>query len=92
MNKLQIHQHKSIKPTKNFLQKKQGHLGEGTSATMTDKVQTFGRKKTAVAVALVKQGKGNFRVNGLPLDQLTPEILRVKGRMIFGSFVAILGR
>lgn len=43
-----------------------------------DKVQTFGRKKTAVAVALVKSGKGNFRVNGLPLDQLTPEILRTK--------------
>lgn len=45
---------------------------------MTDRVQTFGRKKTAVAVCLVKQGKGQFRVNGMPLDTLTPEILRVK--------------
>merc|ERR1719231_2110423 len=44
----------------------------------TDRVQTFGRKKTAVAVALVKRGKGSFRVNGMPIDSLTPEILRIK--------------
>lgn len=45
---------------------------------MTDKVQTFGRKKNAVAVCLVKKGRGQIRVNGLPLDQLQPQELRVK--------------
>ncbi len=49
----------------------------------SDRVQTFGRKKSAVAVALIKQGKGNFRVNGLPVDSLTPEIMRVKGTAQF---------
>lgn len=47
--------------------------------SLSDRVQTFGRKKTAVAVALVKSGKGQFRINGMPLDSLTPEILRIKG-------------
>mmetsp|Transcript_21069 Transcript_21069/g.33974 ORF Transcript_21069/g.33974 Transcript_21069/m.33974 type:complete len:148 (-) Transcript_21069:66-509(-) len=41
-------------------------------------VQCFGRKKTAVAVALVRNGSGNVRVNGCPLHTVTPDILRVK--------------
>ena len=45
---------------------------------MTEKVQTFGRKKTAVAVALVKEGSGQFRINGMPLDSISPEMLRIK--------------
>jgi small subunit ribosomal protein S16e len=49
---------------------------------MTDKrgqlVQTFGKKKNAVAVANVKAGKGVFRVNGSPVDLLEPASLRVK--------------
>merc|ERR1712194_304822 len=45
---------------------------------MGERVQTFGRKKTAVAVAMVKSGNGNFRINGMPISTLTPEILRVK--------------
>merc|ERR1719424_1599481 len=45
---------------------------------MAERVQTFGRKKNAVAVAVVKAGKGNIRVNGVPIDQMQPEILRVK--------------
>merc|ERR1719171_1711702 len=45
---------------------------------MTERVQTFGRKKNAVAVALVKKGRGQIRLNGMPIDSLTPEILRVK--------------
>merc|ERR1719486_1274489 len=44
----------------------------------SDKVQCFGRKKTAVAVALVRTGHGNVRVNGCPISTLTPDILRVK--------------
>eukprot|EP00168_Porphyra_purpurea_P018342 TRINITY_DN676_c0_g1_i5.p1 TRINITY_DN676_c0_g1~~TRINITY_DN676_c0_g1_i5.p1 ORF type:complete len:321 (-),score=25.22 TRINITY_DN676_c0_g1_i5:326-1150(-) len=42
-------------------------------------VQVFGRKKTAVAVALIKgDGKGMMKVNGCPIELLEPEILRVK--------------
>eukprot|EP00188_Purpureofilum_apyrenoidigerum_P001251 Plantae.Rhodophyta-Purpureofilum_apyrenoidigerum.ctg16714.p1 GENE.Plantae.Rhodophyta-Purpureofilum_apyrenoidigerum.ctg16714~~Plantae.Rhodophyta-Purpureofilum_apyrenoidigerum.ctg16714.p1 ORF type:complete len:146 (+),score=25.39 Plantae.Rhodophyta-Purpureofilum_apyrenoidigerum.ctg16714:69-506(+) len=44
-----------------------------------ESVQVFGRKKTAVAVALVQGGgKGLVKVNGCPLDLLEPEVLRVK--------------
>jgi len=42
------------------------------------KVQVFGRKKTAIAVAYCKKGKGSIRVNGQPLELLQPELLRVK--------------
>jgi len=41
-------------------------------------VQTFGRKKTAVAVAHVTPGKGMIKVNGKPLELLEPEGLRIK--------------
>ena len=35
-----------------------------------DFVQTFGRKKNAIAVATVKKGKGLLRVNGSPIEIL----------------------
>lgn len=41
-------------------------------------VQTFGRKKNAVAVALFKPGKGTIRVNGVPIDLVEPAALRQK--------------
>ncbi|CAE6959028.1 RPS16A [Symbiodinium sp. CCMP2592] len=41
-------------------------------------VQCFGRKKTAVAVALVRSGSGQVRLNGCPLHTVKPDILRVK--------------
>jgi len=41
-------------------------------------VQTFGRKKTAVAVAYCKQGRGLIKVNGSPIELVEPEILRYK--------------
>jgi len=41
-------------------------------------VQTFGRKKTSIAVALAKEGTGKIRVNGVPLEIVEPEILRYK--------------
>merc|ERR1719217_401746 len=44
-----------------------------------EQVQTFGRKKNAVAVALVKTGSGMVRVNGCPIDLVKPDIVRVKG-------------
>merc|ERR1711865_857697 len=41
-------------------------------------VQTFGRKKTAVAVAFVKKGVGRVKVNGVPIELVQPETLRFK--------------
>lgn len=41
-------------------------------------VQTFGKKKTAIAVAHCKAGNGMIRVNGRPLELVQPEILRLK--------------
>lgn len=41
-------------------------------------VQTFGRKKNAVAVATVRTGKGVLRVNGSPIELLEPQALRIK--------------
>lgn len=35
-------------------------------------------KKTATAVAHCKEGKGMIRVNGVPLELVQPEILRLK--------------
>jgi small subunit ribosomal protein S16e len=41
-------------------------------------VQTFGRKKNAVAVATATAGKGTIRVNGKALDLIEPRSLRMK--------------
>merc|ERR1712072_919280 len=41
-------------------------------------VQTFGRKREAVAVAFVKKGKGLIKVNGTPIELVQPETLRFK--------------
>ena len=41
-------------------------------------VQVYGRKKTAIAVGLCKQGNGIIHVNGRPLDKIEPEALRLK--------------
>ncbi|KAJ3106499.1 40S ribosomal protein S16 [Phlyctochytrium bullatum] len=41
-------------------------------------VQTYGRKKTATAVAFCKRGTGLIKVNGSPLEILEPEIIRFK--------------
>merc|ERR1719502_796705 len=50
-------------------------MAEGTKS---EKVQCFGRKKTAVAVALVRTGSGQVRINGCPITTVKPDILRVK--------------
>jgi len=41
-------------------------------------VQTFGKKKTATAVAHAREGKGLIRINGSPINLVQPEILRYK--------------
>ena len=47
-------------------------------ATSTESVQCFGRKKTAVAVAHCKRGRGLIKINGCPIELVEPEILRYK--------------
>eukprot|EP00771_Trimastix_marina_P000095 gnl/Trimastix_PCT/11.p2 GENE.gnl/Trimastix_PCT/11~~gnl/Trimastix_PCT/11.p2 ORF type:complete len:164 (+),score=37.75 gnl/Trimastix_PCT/11:57-494(+) len=53
-----------------------------------ESVQVFGRKKTAVAVAHCKAGRGLIKVNGQPIELIQPEILRYK---VFEPML-ILGR
>eukprot|EP01024_Parvocaulis_polyphysoides_P064578 TRINITY_DN7515_c0_g1_i1.p2 TRINITY_DN7515_c0_g1~~TRINITY_DN7515_c0_g1_i1.p2 ORF type:complete len:147 (-),score=20.98 TRINITY_DN7515_c0_g1_i1:302-742(-) len=48
------------------------------SAPAAQSVQTFGRKKTAVAVAHCKAGRGVMKLNGQPLELVKPDILRYK--------------
>lgn len=48
------------------------------TTTAEKRIQTFGRKKTAVAVATVSRGQGLIRVNGRPLEFIQPEQLRFK--------------
>ncbi len=43
-----------------------------------ESVQTFGRKKTAVAVSYCKKGRGLVKINGCPIELIEPEILRYK--------------
>jgi len=45
---------------------------------MVESVQVFGRKKTAVAVAHTKRGRGLVRVNGVPLELVEPVLIRDK--------------
>jgi len=44
----------------------------------TKQVQTFGRKKTATAVATVSAGKGNIRVNGKSMNVMEPASMKMK--------------
>ena len=43
-----------------------------TETKSKDFVQTFGRRKNAVAVALCRAGNGVIRVNGVPIDLVNP--------------------
>ena len=45
---------------------------------MAESVSTFGRKKSATAVAYCKRGNGLIKVNGCPLTLVEPNILRYK--------------
>jgi len=41
-------------------------------------VQTFGKKKTSIAVAYTREGTGLIRINGSPIELVEPQILRYK--------------
>jgi small subunit ribosomal protein S16e len=43
-----------------------------------ESVQTFGRKKTATAVAYCKKGSGLIKLNGSPLELVQPLVLQQK--------------
>lgn len=53
-------------------------MSEVNQEARLESVQTFGRKKTAVAVAHVKRGNGMIRLNGSPLDLVQPDTMRFK--------------
>jgi len=53
-------------------------LEETKRETKIQSVQCFGRKKTAVAVAHVKKGRGLVKVNGVPLELMKPPALKLK--------------
>jgi len=46
--------------------------------TKGEQVQCFGRKKHAVAVAIVRTGTGQLKINGTPIDLVQPSVLRLK--------------
>ena len=54
-------------------------------------VQTFGRKKNAIAVAYCKRGKGLIKVNGRPLEEVEPKALQYKLKepvLLLGKYFA----
>ncbi|TFL06756.1 ribosomal protein S9/S16-domain-containing protein [Pterulicium gracile] len=54
------------------------HLPTFKMASSTKAVQTFGKKKTATAVAHAREGRGLIRVNGSPIELVRPEVLKYK--------------
>ena len=44
----------------------------------TNYVQTFGKKRNATAVAICRPGKGNLKINGVPIDLIEPKIMKDK--------------
>ncbi len=44
------------------------------STTKLELVQCFGKKRTSVAVATVRHGKGLLKINGCPLETIQPQV------------------
>merc|ERR1712060_682806 len=53
-------------------------MGQLRRLATWESVQTFGRKKTAVAVSYCKKGRGLIKINGCPIELVEPETLRYK--------------
>jgi len=47
-------------------------------AAKQEAVHVFGRKKTAVAVAFCKKGRGLIKINGQPIEFIQPQLIRHK--------------
>ena len=41
-------------------------------------IQTSGKRKSAIARATVRPGTGVIRINGVPIEKLTPELAKMK--------------
>lgn len=41
-------------------------------------INSSGKRKTAIARATIKDGKGRFKINSVPLEILEPELARLK--------------
>jgi small subunit ribosomal protein S9 len=41
-------------------------------------ILTSGKRKTAIARAMIKEGKGRVKVNNVPVEIITPELSRIK--------------
>ena len=46
-------------------------------------IVSSGKRKTAIARATIKDGKGRIRINGVPLEVLSNELSRVKINEVF---------
>eukprot|EP01062_Namystynia_karyoxenos_P076878 TRINITY_DN7623_c0_g1_i1.p2 TRINITY_DN7623_c0_g1~~TRINITY_DN7623_c0_g1_i1.p2 ORF type:complete len:191 (+),score=85.14 TRINITY_DN7623_c0_g1_i1:86-574(+) len=55
-----------------------GADGQKAKKKAINKVQTYGKKKHAIAVVTCSKGKGMIRVNGVPIHLVQPEGLRYK--------------
>merc|ERR1711988_376993 len=53
-------------------------MGIYNKTSTMESVQTFGRKKSAVAVSYCKKGRGLIKINGCPIELVEPEMLRYK--------------
>ncbi len=53
-------------------------MEKGKEKVAVKRVQTFGKKKNAIAVANITEGHGNIRVNSKPLQLVEPAALRAK--------------
>ncbi|PKP52131.1 MAG: 30S ribosomal protein S9 [Candidatus Altiarchaeales archaeon HGW-Altiarchaeales-3] len=45
---------------------------------LKDKVHRPGKKKTAIARTTIRKGRGNIRINSVPLELYEPEVARFK--------------
>lgn len=54
-------------------------MSDAKTQHVLKRVQTFGKKKTAIAVATVtKSPQCNIKINGIPISQILPVTLRTK--------------
>ncbi|MDH7509099.1 MAG: 30S ribosomal protein S9 [Methanomassiliicoccales archaeon] len=45
---------------------------------MVDIINTTGKRKSAIARAVIRKGSGNVRINSIPLNIYSPEMARLK--------------
>ena len=59
-------------------------MGKGKKQTKTEEdaelkmVYTHGKKRNAIANAVIKEGKGTITINRIPIQNIEPKTLRVK--------------